>query len=156
MEATKNHRRKIALVALLVLLVAAAPPTTSPSDELRVRTVWKGHERNTEKNKPEQKWPCSARVVSREGDKVTLNFYVASREGRRGCVMEGTIDPAGKMLFKITKTLPGDIWPETVVGTHFSGTINGKSLIINRKSRHGAPLAAEMTLADKDKDNDKD
>ena len=155
-------RRHIPLPASLLLLAclaaagapAAPAPTTTPSDLLQSRTFWKGQERNTEKNKPKQHWPCTARVVKRDGDKVALNFYVAGDDGRRGCQMEGTIDADGKLLFKVTKTLPGDAWPETIVGTHMTGTVNGDSLVINRKSRHGVSLAAEMKLVEKDKDKD--
>ena len=158
----KSHlmsRRFIpALVILVAMSLAAAAPTTGPADAFRKNSNWRGHEKNPsgKQKAAEDGWPALMRVVARDGGKITFNYFVAATGGRRGVQVEGTIDADGKIMGKVTKVLGAVDWHETMVGTHISGTVNGKMAIINRKSQHGASLSAELKLQDKDNDKDSD
>jgi hypothetical protein len=142
--------------AMLLMLLAAvgfaAPaPSTQPSekkDTFHKNSVWKGREKNPE---GKHSWPASVKVVKRDGEKVTFNFWTQSDDGRKGAQLEGTIVDC-EIKAKATKKLPGDEWHETIAGSFFSGSVDGKKLVLNRKSQHGGALTAEMTLQEKEKE----
>ena len=148
-----NPRLNIALLLALLGAVGAAPPPpqTQPSskpDTFRKNTVWRGREMNEQRNKS---WSASVRVIKRDGEKVTFNFWTQSDDGRKGAQIEGTVID-GQIKAKATKKLPGDEWHETIAGSFFSGTVDGNKLVLNRKSQHGGALRAEMTLQEKEKE----
>jgi hypothetical protein len=147
--------RATASVILLLLLATVAMAQTSQSADptlyLRAKTNWKGREKNTDPT-AKKSWPAHVKVMERKGDKITLNFWTVSDDGRKGVQLEGTVDDAGEIKARVTKLLPGDDWHETMVGAFFSGSVKDKTLVINRKSHRGGSLKAELTLQGKDKD----
>ena len=159
LSAGATGRRVIPWFLILVVMsLAATAPTTGPADAFRKNSSWRGHERNPSgrQKAAENGWGASMRVVARDGNNVTFNYFVAGNGGRRGVQIKGTLDAEGKIMAKVTKVLPGLDWHETMVGTHISGTVSGKTVIINRKSQHGASLSAELKLQEKDNEQGTD
>ena len=138
------------LLALTVMGLAA--PSTNSSDAFQSKTTWKGHEKNNTKGTDRQ-WPASARVLKRDGNQVTFNFWSTGSQGRKGVQLEGTVEN-GKIRAKVIKLLPGADWHETMVGTYMTGTVRDNALTINRKGHRGGSMIAEMTLQPKDAPGD--
>src|SRR5688500_8165737 len=112
-----KHQTLLPLLLPLLVATCMAPaaesPLTQPSDEkdaFQSKTNWKGREINP-KGKNAKGSPVSAKVIKREGNKVTFNYWTASDEGRKGVQLEGTVDK-GQIRARVTKLLPGDAWHE--------------------------------------------